>query len=204
MGGVLDPKYWKLFKILSLICIFITIITPVIFGNFLGLIRVVLGLIIGIGYSLPPIRFKTRFGGDVLACTSCFMTLFILGMSKDLNLDKFIFAFPYLIFSSIMVLSWSTFCLGIDYKADKIANHNTTSTRLDRKWTFILTSVGYFISGLFLFLRFQSFWSILLFSSSLIILFGLKYKSTNFAIFMLILVTFLSILAYSSVFISFL
>jgi 1,4-dihydroxy-2-naphthoate octaprenyltransferase len=204
MGGVLDPKYWELFKILSFICILIVIITPIIFGNFLGLVCSILGLIIGIGYSLPPLRFKTRPFGDILACTLGFITLFTLRMTKNLNFEKFTTAFPYLGFSSLMAFAWSILCLGIDYKADKIAGHNTTSTKLNRNWTFIWASFGYFICGLILSFYFQSFWAVLLFLSSFIILFSLKYKSTNFAIFVLILVTSLSILAYSSIFIKFL
>lgn len=141
----------------------IVIITPIIFGNFLGLICVILGLIIGIGYSLPPIRFKTRFAGDILACTLGFATLFVLGMSKNLNFERFISTFPYLIFASIMVCAWSILCLGIDYKADKIVGHKTTSTRLNRNLTFILASFGCFISGLIMVFYYSSFWAILLF-----------------------------------------
>jgi 1,4-dihydroxy-2-naphthoate octaprenyltransferase len=93
MGGVLDKRYWKTFKIISLISSLVVILTPIIANNLIATNFSILGLVIGISYSLPPIRLKTLPGGDILANTSDFVCLFVIGLSYNFNiknLDKYL------------------------------------------------------------------------------------------------------------------
>lgn len=204
MGGVLLPKYWKRFRGLSNLCILLVLIIPLLFGNQLGFIFSLIGIFIGIGYSVPPLRFKRILGCDIATTVIGFACLFMIPVSYHFTSDKLIMVMPYLLFSCLMVFSWSILCLGLDYESDKKAKQITTLARMCNNMTFILSSLGYLASFAILNLQFKSSYSYLLCFCAFLLLLGLKYKSTKFLVTLMIIVTILSVISYSSLFFKFL
>jgi 4-hydroxybenzoate polyprenyltransferase len=205
MGGILDKKYWNLFIKLSCLCIFTVILTPLFFQSLFSFFLIILGLIIGIGYSVPPLRLKTKIGGDVLANTLGFIVLFCLGAG---NIFVVVNHSRYLIYSSFMVASWSFLFSSIDYKPDKFAKDITTATKISHQNALVISAFGYFISALTInFLFAIKLVSLVLGFCSFLIIVAILIKNEknllNYLIFLSIFVTFLSIIAYCWIYLPF-
>ena len=202
MGGVLDKKYWSLFQKISMILIILIIFTPVWFSNYVGLLCAIFGLFVGLGYSIPPLRLKIKLGGDILCNSLGFLSLFVWGLSQNLSANNLFYSLKYALYSTLMVIVWSLLFLTLDYKYDKKAKHKTTAVRFSQIQALIFSGVGYGFCGILMIILFNQIWiAILLAICSIAILFGIIFKTSRYQIFLAIFVTFLSVVAYSSLYV---
>lgn len=197
MGGILSKEYWNLFTKLAYFCVVVIILTPIVLQSLFSLFLIILGLIIGIGYSVPPLRFKTKIGGDIIANTLGFGVLFSLGFGDFLNSSYF----KYLIYSFFMVAAWSFLFSSIDFKFDKLVKHSTSTTKITQKTALAISAFGYFVSAWVTNLFFDSLSiSLILYFCSFLIIITLtqnEKKLTKYLIFLSVIITLLSIIAYS-------
>lgn len=204
MGGVLDKCYWPTFTKLSIASCILVVLFPIVFGYLIVALCSVLGLMIGIGYSIPPLRFKTLPGGDIAANTLGFVTLFLVGLLQNPSLELITFAAPYLLISSLMVVAWSLLFLSVDISPDKRARDATTSVRIGSVPSYVLSAVGYITCGYIMqYFVLSPVVSFLLYASALLsllpILPGLP-KTPKIAPVIIIIITLLNIIAYCSLY----